>query len=68
MEGDMRSYVVSIVCDPDNLDDYRFINFVTDNPVNSFAFWQDFYRICFDLLDYDDYFNFNILDVEEGFL
>lgn len=67
MEPEMRSYVVSVSFDYNDFDDYTYIRFVTEYPVNSFGFWSDFYDACFDLLDDDNFYRLRIVEVEEGF-
>ena len=67
MEAEMRDYVVSIICNPDDDDSCHYIHFVTEYPVNSVGFWEDFYDVCFNLLSDDLYYHFRIVEVEEGF-
>lgn len=66
MKGEMRDYVVSVVCGYDDDDCYHYIHFVTEYPVNSVGFWEDFYDTCFNLFD-DNYYYFRIVEIEEGF-
>lgn len=66
MEPVMRCYVVSVVCDSDDSDYCHYIRFVTEYPVNSVGFWEDFYDVCFNLFD-DNYYHLRIIEVEEGF-
>lgn len=65
MESEMRDYVVSFVCDLDDYNSCHNIHFVTNYPLNSFGWWEDFYDTIFNLAD--DYVNFRILEITEGF-
>lgn len=67
MEPEMRDYVVSIVCDIDDYDCYHHVHFVTEYPVNSVGFWDDFYDVVFNLFDSSDCFNLRIMEIAEGF-
>lgn len=68
MERDMRDYVVSYVTDFDDFDCYHHIHFVTDYPLNSVGFWEDFYDTVFGLVDCSvDNFNMRIIEITEGF-
>lgn len=67
MQSDLRDYVVSVTYDNDGYDSHHYIHFVTEYPVNSVGFWEDFYDICFNLLDDYSYNHFRIVEVEEGF-
>lgn len=67
MKGEMRSYVVSVVCNLDDDDSYHYIHFVTDYPVNSVGFWEDFYDVVFNLFDSDVSSYLRIIEIEEGF-
>lgn len=66
MAKEMRDYVVSVVCGYDDYNSYHYIHFVTEYPVNSVGFWEDFYDVCFNLFD-DYYYYFRIVEIEEGF-
>lgn len=69
MEAEMRDYVVSFVSSLDDYDCYHHIHFVTEYPLNSVGFWEDFYDTVFGLVDYsiDDNFNLRIMEITEGF-
>lgn len=69
MEPEMRDYVVSFVCDFDDYDYNHHIHFVTEYPVNSAGWWEDFYDTVLDLVNYhfNDGFNLRIVDITEGF-
>lgn len=67
MKAEMRSYVVSVACNHDDDVSYHYIHFVTEYPVNSVGFWEDFYDTCFDTFDFTDSYSMLILEVEEGF-
>lgn len=68
MKPELRDYVVSVLCGYDDDNNYHYIHFVTEYPVNSVGFWEDFYDTVFDLVDYSvDDFNFRIVEIEEGF-
>lgn len=69
MEREMRDYLVSFVCDFDDYNDYHHIHFVTDYPLNSVGWWEDFYNTVFDLVNYhfNDDFNMRIIEIAEGF-
>ena len=67
MKGEMRSYVVSVVFVYDDINNYSHLRFTTSYPVNSVGFWEDFYDVCFDSLDYSLCDSMRILEVEEGF-
>lgn len=67
MKGDMRDYLVSYVCDIDDYNCYHYIHFVSDWPLNSAGWWEDFYDTIFNLLDDYDMFNFRITEIAEGF-
>lgn len=67
MEPEMRDYVVSFVCDIDDYDCYHHVHFVTEYPVNSVGFWDDFYDVVFNLFDSSDCFNLRIMEIAEGF-
>ncbi len=67
MESMERSYVVSVNYDYNDRDDYYFISFVTEYPVNSVGFWEDFYDVVFNLFDSDVSSHLRILEIEEGF-
>lgn len=68
MELEMRDYVVSFTS---NIDDYTYchhIHFVTEYPLNSVGWWEDFYDTVFGLVDSScDYFNLRIMEITEGF-
>ncbi len=67
MKPELRDYVVSVVCNLDDDDSYHYIHFVTEYPVNSVGFWEDFYDVVFNLFD-DDVSSFlRIVEIEEGF-
>ena len=67
METEMRDYVVSVVCNLDDDDSYHYIHFVTEYPVNSVGFWEDFYDVVFNLFDGDVSSYLRIVEIEEGF-
>lgn len=67
MKGEMRDYVVSVVCNLDDDDSYHYIHFVTEYPVNSVGFWEDFYDVVFNLFDRDVSSYLRIVEIEEGF-
>lgn len=68
MKPELRDYVVSVLCGCDDNGNYHYIHFVTEYPVNSVGFWEDFYDTVFSLVDYSiDDFNFRIVEIEEGF-
>ena len=68
MKLEMRDYVVSILCGYDDNDNYHYIHFVTEYPVNSVGFWEDFYDTVFNLVDPScDDFYLRIIEVTEGF-
>lgn len=68
MEREMRDYVVSYVCSLDDFDCYHYIHFVTDYPLNSVGWWEDFYDAVFDFFDFSiDNFNLRIIEITEGF-
>lgn len=67
MKPELRDYVVSVVCNPDDDDSYHYIHFVTEYPVNSVGFWEDFYDVVFNLFDDDVSFYLRIVEIEEGF-
>lgn len=67
MEAEMRDYVVSVVCNLDDDDSYHYIHFVTEYPVNSVGFWEDFYDVVFNLFDDDVSSYLRIVEIEEGF-
>lgn len=68
MELEMRDYVVSFTS---NIDDYNYchhIHFVTEYPLNSVGWWEDFYDTVFGLVDPScDDFNLRIFEITEGF-
>lgn len=67
MKPEMRDYVVSVVCNLDDDDSYHYIHFVTEYPVNSVGFWEDFYDVVFNLFDDDVSSYLRIVEIEEGF-
>ena len=67
MKLEMRDYVVSILCGYDDDDNYHYIHFVTEYPVNSVGFWEDFYDVVFNLFDSDVSSYLRIVEIEEGF-
>lgn len=67
MKPEMRDYVVSVICNLDDYDSYHYIHFVTEYPVNSVGFWEDFYDVVFNLFDSDVSSYLRIVEVEEGF-
>lgn len=67
MKGEMRDYVVSVLCNLDDDDSYHYIHFVTEYPVNSVGFWEDFYDVVFNLFDDDVSSYLRIVEIEEGF-
>lgn len=67
MKGEMRDYVVSVVCNLDDDNSYHYVHFVTEYPVNSVGFWEDFYDVVFNLFDCDVSSYLRILEIEEGF-
>ena len=67
MKPELRDYVVSVVCNFDDDDCCHYIHFVTEYPVNSVGFWEDFYDVVFNLFDYDVSSYLRIVEIEEGF-
>ena len=69
MEAEMRDYVVSFISNRDDYSCYHHIHFVTDYPLNSVGWWEDFYDAVFSLVDYsiDDNFNLRVMEITEGF-
>lgn len=67
MEKEMRSYVVRISFDYDDVDVYDSCRFVTEYPVNSVGFWEDFYDVCFSTFGIYKCYCMRILEIEEGF-
>lgn len=67
MKPELRDYVVSVVCNLDDDDSYHYIHFVTEYPVNSVGFWEDFYDVVFNLFDDDVSSYLRIVEIEEGF-
>ena len=68
MEAEMRNYVVSFVSNIDDYNYYHHIHFVTDYPLNSVGWWEDFYDTIFNLLDDScENFNMRIMEITEGF-
>lgn len=69
MKPEMRDYVVSFVSDRDDYNYYHHVHFVTDYPLNSVGWWEDFYDTVFSLVDYsiDDNFNLRVMEITEGF-
>lgn len=67
MKSELRDYVVSVVLNLDDDYSYHYIHFVTEYPVNSVGFWEDFYDVVFNLFDDDVSSYLRIVEIDEGF-